>query len=81
MAGSFAWGLLAGSSLLLGGIVALRWRIGPRALGLVMAFGSGVLISAVAFDLVQEAVETGSVTDGRRRASSPAVWSSSVATG
>jgi zinc transporter, ZIP family len=57
MAGSFAWGLLAGSSLLLGGIVALRWRIGPRALGLVMAFGSGVLISAVAFDLVQEGFE------------------------
>ncbi len=55
MAESFAWGLLAASSLLLGAVLALRFRIGPRAIGFVMAFGSGVLISAVAFDLVEEA--------------------------
>jgi ZIP family zinc transporter len=37
------------------------WRpIGPRLLGLVMVFGSGVLISAVAFELVQEAFDTSS---------------------
>lgn len=54
MGASFAWGLLAGSSLVVGGLVALRWRVGLRALGLVMGFGAGVLISAVAFDLVQE---------------------------
>lgn len=29
-----------------------------RLVGLVMAFGVGALISAVAYDLVQEAVET-----------------------
>jgi ZIP family zinc transporter len=57
MGASFVWGLLAGSSLIVGGLVALRWRIGLRALGLVMAFGAGVLISAVAFDLVQEGFE------------------------
>ena len=55
MAASFAWGFLAASTLIAGGAVALRWRIGERTLGLVMAFGSGVLISAVAFELVQEA--------------------------
>jgi ZIP family zinc transporter len=55
MAASFAWGFLAASSLIVGGAVALRWSIGERTLGLVMAFGSGVLISAVAFELVQEA--------------------------
>ena len=55
MAASFAWGFLAASALIVGGAVALRWRIGERTLGLVMAFGSGVLISAVAFELVQEA--------------------------
>jgi ZIP family zinc transporter len=61
MASAFGWGTLAASSLVLGAIVALRVRIGLRAIGLIMAFGSGVLISAVAFDLVEEAadMETG----------------------
>jgi len=52
---SFGWGFLAASTLIVGSAVALRWSIGERTLGLVMAFGSGVLISAVAFELVQEA--------------------------
>jgi ZIP family zinc transporter len=55
---AFAWGLLAGSSLILGGLLALRVPIGMRTLGLVMAFGAGVLISAVAFELVQEELLT-----------------------
>ncbi len=55
MAASFGWGFLAASTLIVGGAVALRWSIGERTLGLVMAFGSGVLISAVAFELAQEA--------------------------
>jgi ZIP family zinc transporter len=58
LAAALGWGLLGASSLLLGAIVALRFRISLRAIGLVMAFGGGVLISAVAFDLVQEAVDT-----------------------
>jgi ZIP family zinc transporter len=52
---SFAWGFLAAAPLIVGGVVALRWTVPERTLGLVMAFGSGVLISAVAFELVQEA--------------------------
>jgi zinc transporter, ZIP family len=58
MAESFFWGLLAGGSLVLGGLLAFWLPIGRRALGLIMAFGAGVLISAVAFELVQEAFET-----------------------
>ncbi len=42
---AFAWGLVAASSLLLGGLLALRLPIGLRPLGLIMAFGAGVLIS------------------------------------
>lgn len=49
------WGLLGGSSLVVGGVLALVTRWSPRLIALVMAFGSGVLISAVAFDLVAEA--------------------------
>jgi ZIP family zinc transporter len=53
--GAFAWGFAAASSLLFGGLVSLQWPIGRRLLGLIMAFGAGVLLSAVAYDLVAEA--------------------------
>ena len=56
MAEAFAWGVLAASSLVLGAAIALRFQIGLRTIGLIMGFGAGVLISAVAFDLVEEAV-------------------------
>jgi ZIP family zinc transporter len=57
MAGAFGWGTLAASSLLIGGVLAITIDPKDRAPGLVMAFGSGVLISAVAYELVQEAFE------------------------
>jgi zinc transporter, ZIP family len=52
------WGLVAGSSLVVGGALALTLPISRLALGLIMAFGTGVLISAVAYDLVDDAVRT-----------------------
>ena len=55
MAAAFGWGLLAASSLVIGALVALLFRISLRVVGLIMGFGAGVLISAVAFDLVEEA--------------------------
>ncbi len=58
MGEAFAWGLVAGGSLVLGALIALRFQISERLLGLVMAFGSGVLISAVAYELVGEAFDT-----------------------
>jgi zinc transporter, ZIP family len=60
MSEAFLWGLLSASSLLLGGLAALWFRVGSRLLGLVMAFGAGVLISAVAYELVDEAFTTAS---------------------
>ena len=51
-----AWGLFAASSLVLGAILSFTGWIRARPLRLVTAFGSGVLISAVAYDLVGEAV-------------------------
>jgi ZIP family zinc transporter len=50
--------VISSSSLLIGGYLALRIRVSSRILGLIMAFGAGVLISAVAYELVGEAVET-----------------------
>jgi zinc transporter, ZIP family len=52
---AFAWGFIAASSLLIGGILALRRPIGLRPMGLIMAFGAGVLISAVSYELVEDA--------------------------
>jgi ZIP family zinc transporter len=40
----------AASSLLVGGFIGCWINISNRALGLVMAFGAGVLISAVAYE-------------------------------
>jgi ZIP family zinc transporter len=55
---ALVWGIVAGSSLVLGGLIALFFEIPTRAIGLVMAFGAGVLISAVAYELVADAFET-----------------------
>jgi zinc transporter, ZIP family len=64
MVEAFAWGSLASASLVLGGVVALRVRVSNLALGLVMAFGAGVLISAVAYELVGEAFDTSAGSGG-----------------
>jgi zinc transporter, ZIP family len=55
VAEAFAWGLIAGSSLLLGGLLALSRPVSQHTLGLVIAFGAGVLISTVAYELVEDA--------------------------
>lgn len=52
-------GLIAGGALLLGSAVAWFVDVPARVVAVVMAFGAGVLISALAFELVQEAAEQG----------------------
>ncbi|HMM95473.1 ZIP family zinc transporter [Phycicoccus sp.] len=53
------WGLLAGGALVVGALVAWSVRVPRAVVASVMAFGAGVLISALAFDLVDEAERTG----------------------
>jgi zinc transporter, ZIP family len=55
---AFAWGAFASSSLLVGALAALNLKLSARTIGLVMGFGAGVLISAVAFELFAQAAET-----------------------
>ena len=57
MGAAFGWGLLSASSLVIGAVLAFLIRIPLRVVGLIMGFGAGVLVSAVAFDLVNEAAE------------------------
>ena len=52
-------GLLAGSALLVGSAIAWIVAVPARGVAMVMAFGSGVLISALSFDLVLEAMDQG----------------------
>jgi ZIP family zinc transporter len=51
------WGLLAGSALLVGAAVGYLARVPQKIIASVMAFGAGVLLSAVAFELIGEAHE------------------------
>jgi len=55
------WGLLSGGALVLGAAVGYTVRLPVRVVAGVMAFGAGVLISALSFELVQEAFEQGGV--------------------
>jgi ZIP family zinc transporter len=59
MAEAALWGLVGGSSLVLGAAAALIHAPSARQLGLVLAFGTGVLVSALAFDLTEEAYQLG----------------------
>lgn len=53
------WGLLGSSALLLGALAAWFTAIPNRVIAGVMAFGSGVVISALSFELMEEAVRRG----------------------
>jgi ZIP family zinc transporter len=57
-----AWGALAGGALVVGAAVAWFVRVPRPVVASVMAFGAGVLISALSFDLVDEAETTGGLT-------------------
>jgi ZIP family zinc transporter len=68
------WGLLGGSALLIGALVGYYARV-PRALiAVVMAFGAGVLISALSFDLMEESFERGGLA-ATAIGSLPGLWS------
>ena len=53
------WGFVAGTALLLGAGMGYFVDISQRVVASVMAFGSGVLISALSFELMEEAFKTG----------------------
>jgi ZIP family zinc transporter len=56
------WGLLAGGTLVVGAAIAWLVEVPRMVVASVMAFGAGVLISALAFDLVDEAETSGGLT-------------------
>ena len=53
------WGVLAASGLLAGAIAGLVTKPSQRVVAAIMAFGSGTLLAAMAFDLCEEAFRKG----------------------
>jgi ZIP family zinc transporter len=53
------FGAVGSSALVLGGALGSYWKAPRRVTGVLLAFASGTLISALAFELFPEAVELG----------------------
>ena len=51
------WGLVGGLALVLGAVAGVARDVPAKVIGAVMAFGAGVLISALAFELTAEAFD------------------------
>lgn len=52
---AFLWGLVVGSGLIMGAAISYFFKLPHRLIAAVMGFGGGVLISVLAFELIEEA--------------------------
>lgn len=59
MGQALLFGLIGSSALVVGGALGAYWRVPQRISGVLLAFASGTLISALAFELFPEAVHLG----------------------
>lgn len=55
------WGLAGASSLVIGAAIAYAVQLPERVTAGIMAFGCGVLISAVAYDLLEDGFAEGGI--------------------
>jgi ZIP family zinc transporter len=58
---ALCWGLFSGASLLFGSSVGYYVPLGKRIPSLIMAFGSGALLSSISFDLMPAAYHHGGI--------------------
>ncbi|WP_373057160.1 ZIP family metal transporter [Zunongwangia sp. H14] len=49
------WGLFSGSALIIGSLIGYYIKLSQKTIAIVMGFGAGVLISALCFELMEEA--------------------------
>jgi zinc transporter, ZIP family len=61
LAASLGWGVLVGATLVAGAAAAAVFTLPARAAALLTAFGGGVLLAAIAFELMPEADREGGV--------------------
>ncbi|KHL95100.1 membrane protein [Paenibacillus sp. IHB B 3415] len=62
MWGALMWGAISGSAVLLGALLALFLSIPTKLIGFIMAFGTGVLIGAAAYELLEDSASDGGLT-------------------
>lgn len=55
------WGLVSGSALVVGALIGYFAQVPARLIAGIMAFGAGVLISALSFELIDEAYARGGI--------------------
>ncbi len=56
------WGLVSGSALLLGAAIGYFTKVPQRLIAAIMAFGSGVLISTLSLEMMEEAYQKGGLS-------------------
>ncbi len=61
MGQAILFGVLSSSALVIGGVIGAFWRAPERFTGVLLAFASGLMISALSFDLFQEAYDLGGI--------------------
>jgi ZIP family zinc transporter len=61
MTASFIWGLVSGSALIIGALLGLYTKLSHKLIAGIMAYGSGVLISTLSFELIEEAYVSGGI--------------------
>ncbi|MDQ4142959.1 MAG: zinc permease, partial [Actinomycetota bacterium] len=59
MTEALLFGVIGSSALVFGGALGAKWAAPPRVSGVALAFASGTLLSALAFELFPEAVHLG----------------------
>jgi ZIP family zinc transporter len=59
MATAILYGVAASSALVIGAVIGTVWNPHRRVTGVLLAFASGALISALAFELFEDAFELG----------------------
>src|SRR3712207_8419169 len=59
MGEALVFGVIVSSALVIGGAIGAYWEAPYRVSGVLLAFASGTLISALAFELFPEAVHLG----------------------
>ena len=62
MTEALLFGVVGSSALVFGGALGARWAAPPRVSGVFLAFASGTLFAALAFELFPEAVHLGGLT-------------------
>jgi zinc transporter, ZIP family len=56
------WGAISGSAVFLGALAALFLPVKKRIIGDIMAFGTGILIGAASYELLQDSIHNGGLT-------------------